>query len=350
MINANFDYVIGNPPYSTSIVKEDLHPTYFAKLGRGVKHSALAFFMKAIDNLQDGGSMVYIIPSNGMCLYDSNTFRKYVNKHGSITNIYFTNKNMFDDAVVQGNLFIVKFVKGVKQTCKITTDYANGLSYDAEINYHDYNNGEVFPLILSDAARRGLDSILFSTDKKFINRDDESLSLMMKPGHNNIPKEVIREEPFPGCYRVVDRLNRGRNLKIGYTDVYDPVRTWKVAFSTICKIKELMQNEGIPCAVVEPDLPVAKPYSYIKCNSKEQAEFVKEWLHHPLLVVSLFQLFDNSYISDGNLGRLRIPPVTNIDDVWDHYGVNSSDRKEIEEIYKDLVSAEQSLMRKYEQD
>lgn len=339
MVYAKFDYVIGNPPYSTQIVDQKLHREYYDKMGKGVKHSAIAFILKAIDNLKDGGSMIYVIPSNGMCLRDSVYFRKYILNNGSITDIYFTNTNLFGNAVIQGNLYIIKITKGIKKACEITTEYSNGLKFTTTIDYNEYSDGSVFPLILSESAHNGLRALLNYSDEKII-ADDPNLSVMIKPGHNTMDKPTIKNDYFPGSRKVVSKINRGRKLEYGWTDGVDTSNTWKTVFSTICKIKEIFQNEGIPSVVVPPDTPVAAAYSYIKSDSKEHAEFISAWFKHPLFVISLAQLYDNSYLSDGNIGRLKIPNVSNLDDVWDYYKISDHDKKEIISLYDSIITAE----------
>lgn len=333
-MNANFDYVIGNPPYSTSIVDKKEHKEYYDKMGKGVKHSALTFILKAIDNLKAGGSVIYIIPANGLCLKDSDTFRKYVLDNGSITDLYYTNKDLFDGAVTQGNLMIIKITKNIKSETSIIIDYSNGLKYETK---YVYDSEDVFPIVISEEVIDATKNIMSKAN---------ILDVLVKPGHNTMgTKEFpIYKDKLENANEVICKINRGKNLEIGYTYGTDTSHCWKVVFSSLCKVKEIFQEGGIACALIPPEKSVAFAYSYITCGSKEEAEFIKEWFHHPLFVISLIQFYDNSYLSDGNLGRLSIPPM-NVD-VWDYYDVSSDTKEIILSLYKEIVETEQQLMRK----
>lgn len=334
MVNANFDYVIGNPPYSTSIVDKKEHREYYDKMGKGVKHSALTFILKALDNLKDGGSVIYIIPANGLCLKDSNTFRKYVLDNGSITNLYYTNKDLFDGATTQGSLMIIKISKNVKSETNIIVDYSNGLKYETK---YFYDSEDVFPIVVSEQVMEATKNVM---------KNPNILDILAKPGHNNMgTKEFpIFKEKLENSNKVICKINRGKKLEYGWTYGNDMSNCWKVVFSSLCKVKEVFQEGGVACAIIPPENPVAFAYSYIICSSKEEAEFIKEWFHHPLFVMSVIQLYDNSYLSDGNLGRLSIPPIGV--NVWDYYNIDEETKSLIISLYDEIVGTEKSLMRK----
>lgn len=333
MTKTKFNYVIGNPPYSTSIVDKNDHKEYYDKMGKGTKHSALTFILKAIDHLEDGGSVMYIIPANGLCLKDSDTFRKYVLDNGSITDLYYTNKDLFENATTQGSLMIIKITKNVKSETNIVIDYSNGIKYETK---YIYDSDDVFPIVISEKAINAALKVM---------KNPNILNKLKKPGHNNMgTKEFpIFKDEQENANKLVCKINRGKNIQYGWSYGTDNSNCWKVVFSSLCKVKELFQEGGIPVAIIPPSEPVAFAYSYITCDSEDEAEKIKNWFHHPLFVISVVQLYDNSYLSDGNLGRLSIPDLS--EDPWKYYHIDDKTKLEIESLYNELVKTEQSLMR-----
>lgn len=334
MSKIKFNHVVGNPPYSTQIVNKNDHKEYYDKMGKGAKHSALTFLIKSIDHLEDGGSVIFIIPSNGLCLKNSETFRKYVLDNGSISDLYYTNKDLFGDAKVQGNLMIIRIIKNKVVEANVTVEYSNGKKYSSK---YLYDSSKVFPIVISKNAIEATYKVM---------KNPNILDVMCKPNHNNMGTS---EFPFlenyePNANKVIVKLNRGNKYVYGWSMGHDTSNCWKVAFSTLCKIKEILQEGGIACGIIGPDECIAFSYSYIKCSSEEEANHVKNWFHHPLFVISMCQLYDNSYISDGNIGRLSIPPIN--EDAWEFYNIDETAKKDIIDLYDDLIKAEKDLMRK----
>ena len=352
-----FDYVIGNPPYNASgIVNEKSHKKYYKALGAGGKHGSLAFIMKALDVLKPNGRMVYIIPTNGMVLTNSIGFRKYVSRQASITKLWITNKDVFRnkitnklEACIQGNTFIIQIDKKKSLDVNITTEYSNDCTFNTISNYSLYED-KYFPLLLSQETETVLN--------KCINSNGEKINNILQKGamHNNIDNSKINES-FSEKYniKVMTKLNRGNNIKYGWTceDEGKSRNYWKLTFSPICKVKEIMQYGGVSTGLIEPGISVQTNYSYLKFDNKYEAELIKRFLSHPLLVVSLIQLFDNAYINDSNLGILTYPTINadiSVDDfdnfVWDFYKISTNDRLITTNIYDELYKTERNLMKK----
>ena len=405
---SKFNYIIGNPPYNASgIVCREKHQKFYNELGAGGKHGSLAFLMKGLDKLKPGGSVIYIIPTNGMVLNGSKGFREYVKKtNGSIVDLWVTNKDVFRnketnklEACIQGNTFIIKIEKTPNKNVSITTEYSNGLEFKTTTNYSLYGT-EYYPLCLSESCEIVLN--------KCINGKEISLEkYLIKGGHNNISNNKIYEkikddyksttkvkccdedmfeikstsiedmhntvqdknisekdifdvefvsepnyenERKNSFKKVMAKLNRGQNIHYGWSSVNDPderSKGWKVVFSPICKVKEIMQYGKVSTGLLEPDVMVQQNYSYFSFCSREHAEYFIKYLSHPLFVISLIQLFDNAYINSSNIGRLTIPPYKEFNDtkdferyVWDYYKIDSQDEQNVNKIYNDILRSE----------
>lgn len=350
-----FNYIIGNPPYNASGIITPKHGKYYEELGPGGKHGSLAFIMKALDNLKSGGKMIYIIPTNGMVLKNSDGFRKYVSNRGSITKLWVTNKDVFRnkitnklEACIQGNTFIISIEKTRGLPVEIETEYSNGLSFKANTNYSLYDN-YFFPLILSEETESGMNKVIFNEDAISIN------SLLMKGAlHNSLSNDkIVAEKSDINNIKVMEKLNRGNNIKYGWTSYKEGKNRflWKVVFSPICKVKEIMQYGKVSTGIIEPGTSVQTNYSYIKAHSQEEANYINTYLSHPLIVISLIQLFDNAYINDSNLGKLTIPPFSGIGEsniqeyIWNFYNISSNERTVIQDTYNLLYDTEKSLMK-----
>lgn len=359
MKQLKYDYVIGNPPYNASgIVDKHLHKEYYEALGSGGKHGSLAFIMKAVDRLKRGGTLIYIIPTNGMVLINSIGFRKYVSATSSITNLWITNKDVFRnkitnklEACIQGNTFIIRIDKNKNIPCEVNTEYTNGNIFSTVTNYSEYKS-KYFPLVLSTILEKCL-------LKNIAHDGDTSLTDIMVKGamHNNIARDNVFPDKENHPYKVMLKLNRGKNIVYGWTDIDEgSIRdTWRVVFSPICKVKEIMQYGKISSSIIEPGISIQANYSYFVANSQEEAMFITKYLEHPLIVMSTIQLFDNAYINDSNLGRLALPEfkcdIENFDDyIWNYFNILDNDRDHVTTIYNDIVNSEKLLMRSTSED
>lgn len=351
-----FNYVIGNPPYSSTgiVTNKPSHKKYYDALGPGGKHASLAFLMKSVDMLKNNGKVMLIIPTNGMVLKNSIGFRKYISSSSSITKLWITNKDVFRnketnklEACIQGNTFIVQLTKNKNLECDVETEYSNGLTFKTTTNYSNYDN-EYFPLVLSKLSEICLNKCI-KGNGILIN------DILMKGAlHNNINNDVIYEDKQNDSdIKVMVKLNRGENIKYGWTDVDEGENRflWKVVFSPICKVKEIMQYGQVSYAIIPSGESVQTNYSYIKANSKEEAEYIGKCLSHPLIVTSLIQLFDNAYINDSNLGMLHIPPydetIDNVDEyIWSFFNIENNEKTDISSIYNILYNTEKNQMKK----
>lgn len=353
-----FSYIDGNPPYNASgiILNKPSHKKFYDALGSGGKHGSLAFLMKAVDNIEKNGKICYIIPTNGMVLENSIGFREYISSTCSITYLWITNKDVFRnkqtnklEACIQGNTFIIQLTKSKNLPCVVETEYSSGLSFKAETNYSKYNS-KYFPLILSELAESAMNKNIHGNG---IRLDDILLKGAM---HNNISNTEIKftDSPPSGNYiKVMAKLNRGENIKYGWTEVEEGKNRflWKVVFSPICKIKEILQYGKISSAIIPSGVSVQTNYSYLKSETESEALYIQKCLSHPLIVISITQLFDNAYINNSNLGKLNIPPYDeNIQDIdsyiWDFYKITFDEKTEVKSLYNLIYMTEKSQMKK----
>lgn len=355
-----FSYIDGNPPYNASgiILNKPSHKKFYDALGTGGKHGSLAFLMKAVDNIEKNGKICYIIPTNGMVLENSIGFREYISSTCSITNLWITNKDVFRnkitnklEACIQGNTFIIQLTKTKNLSCDVETEYSNGLSFKTRTNYSKYNS-KYFPLVLSEYTESGLN--------KNINGDGIIIDDILHRGalHNNISNsdiifDIQNDDDNKNYIKVMAKLNRGENIKYGWTTIEEGKNRllWKVVFSPICKIKEILQYGKISTAIIPSGVSVQTNYSYIKAETEAEALYIQKCLSHPLIVISITQLFDNAYINNSNLGRLHIPPYDeNITDIhsyiWEFFNISPEEKIDIESIYNLIYMTEKSQMKK----
>ena len=132
-----FDMVIGNPPY-LKIAKDAPEALAMPEVCYGAPNLYFLFWAMGINNLKDGGELVYIIPRSWTSGAYFERFRKYLFRHCVITNIHIfgSRDKVFDGESVLQETMIVK-VKKTREKPKIVKMSSSKTSDFADIQYYD---------------------------------------------------------------------------------------------------------------------------------------------------------------------------------------------------------------------
>jgi len=127
-----FNLIIGNPPYfefkpSKELTKE------FKEIINGRTNIYSLFIKKAIDELEIGGILSFVIPTGLLSSVSFLNTRKYIYKYCNIQEIVRLNTNDFEDALQQTMIFqCIKKQENEKQNDKFIIKFADMIIFSPE--------------------------------------------------------------------------------------------------------------------------------------------------------------------------------------------------------------------------
>lgn len=197
-----FDYVIGNPPY-LKIAKDAPEAKAMPEVCYGAPNLYFLFWAMGINNLKDGGDLVYIIPRSWTSGAYFERFRKYLFRHCVITNIHIfgSRDKVFDGESVLQETMIIKIKRTkekpqyVKMSSSETSDFTDTKYYNVNYNTIVAPNQFVF-LVTSPKDAEILSRV--NSQKNTLESDD----LRMRTGLivDFRTKEVLRDNDEVGSY------------------------------------------------------------------------------------------------------------------------------------------------------
>jgi len=197
-----FDLIIGNPPYM-KIGKDAPEALTMPEVCYGAPNMYFLFTAMSLFNLKADSEMVYIIPRSWTSGAYFKRFRKYLFKHGVLTNIHlFISRNkVFNNEDVLQETIIIKVKKTTEKLEEIIISSSNSSNDFDDVTYLNvpYDlviSGEEYYvyLVTTEAEVDVLEALNKWTDTL------PSLGLKMKTGltvdFRN--REVLRDEPEEG--------------------------------------------------------------------------------------------------------------------------------------------------------
>lgn len=197
-----YDLIIGNPPYM-KIGKDAPEALAMPEVCYGSPNLYFLFAAMSLFNLKANSEMVYIIPRSWTSGAYFKSFRKYLLKHGVLTNIHlFISRNkVFDGEDVLQETIIIKVKKSIEKPEEITISSSHSNSDFEDITYLNVtydlvvSGEELYIYLVTTKAEVGVLGAL----NKWIDTLP-SLGLKMKTGltvdFRN--REVLRDEPEKG--------------------------------------------------------------------------------------------------------------------------------------------------------
>lgn len=131
-----YDLIIGNPPYM-KISKDAPEALAMPEVCYGAPNLYFLFAAMSLFNLKDDSEMVYIIPRSWTSGAYFKSFRKYLLKHGVLTNIHlFVSRNkVFNSEDVLQETIIIKVKKSIEKPKEITISSSNSSRDFENITY-----------------------------------------------------------------------------------------------------------------------------------------------------------------------------------------------------------------------
>jgi len=118
--NAEYDYIIGNPPYQ-KIRKDAAEARYMHQVCYGAPNLYFLFWAMGIHNLKKDGELVYIVPRSWTSGAYFEKFRSYLFNNCSITDVhlFMSRDKVFDGESVLQETMIIKIIKSTVKPEKI---------------------------------------------------------------------------------------------------------------------------------------------------------------------------------------------------------------------------------------
>ncbi|MBR3453656.1 MAG: Eco57I restriction-modification methylase domain-containing protein [Muribaculaceae bacterium] len=197
-----FDMIIGNPPYMKISINAN-EAKALSSVCYGAPNLYFLFWSMGINNLENSGELVYIIPRSWTSGAYFEKFRKYLFDNCIITNIHLFNSRdkVFDgDSVLQETMIIKIRRSGIKpeyihMSSSSTSDFSDITHYDVCYNTAIASNRYVF-LITNDKQAEVLTRI------NKLNHTLVSEKLQMRTGLivDFRTREVLRDKEETGTY------------------------------------------------------------------------------------------------------------------------------------------------------
>lgn len=283
----DYDLVIGNPPYK-KISKSSEEAKHMKDICYGAPNLYFLFWAMAIQNLSNGGELVYIIPRSWTSGAYFAKFRKYLFANCVITNIHLfgSRDKVFDGESVLQETMIIKVKKThncpgtVMITFSDTSDFTDVKSMEVPYNTIVGKDGYVYLVTTRDELN------VLSVLNKFPNTL-VSDGLRMKTGIvvDFRTKQVLRSEEENGTYPLIysQHIRDGRiQWPMGKDGEY--IKTERQGLlqenSDYLFVKRFTAKEEkrrLQCGIyLSSDLPNYKYIStqnkinYIKCENSEE--------------------------------------------------------------------------------
>ena len=200
-----YDYVIGNPPY-LKIPKDAPEALAHPEVCHGAPNLYFIFWAKSIQQMKDGGELVYIIPRSWTSGAYFEKFRTFLFNNCVITNIHIfeSRDKVFDGEAVLQETMIIKIQKtterpqNVMMSASTTADFENLRNYEVPYSTVVAPNNFVF-LVTNEEESNALARI---------NMLPETLATIDRKMHTGIivdfrTREVFRSEPERDTYPLL---------------------------------------------------------------------------------------------------------------------------------------------------
>lgn len=200
-----YDYVIGNPPY-LKIPKDAPEALAHPEVCHGAPNLYFIFWAKSIQQMKDGGELVYIIPRSWTSGAYFEKFRTFLFNNCVITNIHIfeSRDKVFDGEAVLQETMIIKIQKtterpqNVMMSASTTADFENLRNYEVPYSTVVAPNNFVF-LVTNEEESNALARI---------NMLPETLATIDRKMHTGIivdfrTREVLRSEPERDTYPLL---------------------------------------------------------------------------------------------------------------------------------------------------
>jgi adenine-specific DNA-methyltransferase len=182
-INKKYTTIIGNPPYVKS-KKGNLY---------------IKFIEKCTDLLDDGGEMIFIIPSDFFKLTSASTLINKMVSIGNFTDIYHpSSESLFENANI--NILIFRYVKSKELSDKIIynnqdmfiTNSQGTLTFVKNKNSFKYKIGDLYDVFVGMVS-----------GKESVFRNEELGNILVLQGEDNICKYIFIDK-FPSGDEKID--------------------------------------------------------------------------------------------------------------------------------------------------
>ena len=200
-----YDYVIGNPPY-LKIPKDAPEALAHPEVCHGAPNLYFIFWAKSIQQMKDGGELVYIIPRSWTSGAYFEKFRTFLFNNCVITNIHIfeSRDKVFDGEAVLQETMIIKIQKtterpqNVMMSASTTAGFENLRNYEVPYSTVVAPNNFVF-LVTNEEESNALARI---------NMLPETLATIDRKMHTGIivdfrTREVLRSEPERDTYPLL---------------------------------------------------------------------------------------------------------------------------------------------------
>jgi hypothetical protein len=145
-----FDYVVGNPPYlgqkGNKLVFEKFKNMNFWKLHYERKQDIYYyFFIRGIEALKESGKLGFITPPYWLTANATGKLKQYIKDNSRLLKVYdFGSEKIFDDAQIDGNIFIFTKEKSINEPiciCEYDKDKKTFEQYISKFSNDDLTIG-----------------------------------------------------------------------------------------------------------------------------------------------------------------------------------------------------------------
>lgn len=251
--DGEYSVVIGNPPYirwknleefQKNEIKE--HPLW-GVLFNSLSDYLTVFIANAIQNLRDGGELIFITPSFWMHTMHSKKLRAWMLDQGSFSHVInFGESNVFQG--VSSSIIIFRFVKGVDIS---------------KIQYYEYSGGRKVPesIALDDDSFIHFSIPQFSQGEPWVFADQKTLDSI----HNlelACTLSVENDDMLGGHARKVSLLGEYVHIANGMVSGMDRAFRWEGG------------HEGLNSYELEALVPVVKGKDIKNAYMIENSEYI----------------------------------------------------------------------------
>lgn len=331
-----YDFIIGNPPYM-KIGKDSIEALAMPEVCYGTPNLYFLFVARSLLNLKADSEMVYIIPRSWTSGAYFKNFRKYLLKHGVLTNIHLFNSRdkVFGGEDVLQETIIIKVKKSIEKPRIITISSSNSSKDFKNITYLDVPYDLVISgeesyvyLITTQAEIDVLETLNKWTDTL------PKLGLRMKTGltvdFRN--REVLRNEHEEGAIPIFYSQHiKGGQIKFPIDKEGEYILTSKEGLLQLNKnylfVKRFTSKEEkrrLQCGIY-----LASEYSeYKKISTHNKINFIdiKDASMSKQLVYGLYVIFNSSIydmyyrilngstqVNSTEINNMPVPPINIIE-------------------------------------